>query len=149
MKNRYYRYFSKKNFGLIKNVLYDLLNKILGFSPSKICCLKSSEEIKKQNEYKGSEEMTKEQFELYKKIENEIEDIKKFLFWCGKRHHVEYVPKFRFDFLAKGKELFLHMNSSLSKSEENTFNIPIELQERIIEVVENYLDEKEEELRKI
>ena len=149
MKNRYYRYFSKKNFGLIKNVLYDLLNKILGFSPSKICCLKFSEEIKKQNEYKGSEEMTKEQFELYKKIENEIEDIKKFLFWCGKRHHGKYVSKFRFNFLTKGKELFIHRNSSLSTSEENTFNIPIELQERIIEVVENYLDEKEEELRKI
>lgn len=98
---------------------------------------------------KGSEGMTKEQFELYKKIENEIEDIKNFLFWCGKRHRGNCVPKFRFNFLTKGKELFIHLNSSLSKSEENTFNIPIELQERIIEVTENYLDEKEEELRKI
>lgn len=87
--------------------------------------------------------MTKEQFELYRKIENEIEDIRKFLFWCGKRYHGEYVSKFRFNFLTKGKELFIHRNSSLSKSEENTFNIPIELQERIIEVVENYLDEND------
>lgn len=47
MKNRYYRYFFKKDFGLIRNVLYDLLNKILGFSSSKVYCLKSSREIKK------------------------------------------------------------------------------------------------------
>lgn len=93
--------------------------------------------------------MTKEQFELYKKIENEIEDIRNFLFWCGKRYHGECVSKFRFNFLTKGKELFLHRNSSLCTLEEDTFNIPIELQERIIEVIENYLDEKEEELRKI
>lgn len=59
------------------------------------------------------------------------------------------MSKFRFNFLTKGKELFLHRNRSLSTLEENTFNIPTELQERIIEVVENYLDEKEEELRKI
>lgn len=93
--------------------------------------------------------MTKEQFEFYRKIENEIEDIRKFLFWCGKRYHGKCVSKFGFNFLTKGKELFIHRNSSLSTSEENIFNIPIKLQERIIEVVENYLDEKEEELRKI
>lgn len=31
--NRYYRYFLKKDYGLIKNAIYDLLNKFLGFSP--------------------------------------------------------------------------------------------------------------------
>lgn len=149
MKNRYYRYFSKKKFGLIKNVLYDLLNKIIGFSPSKICCLKSSEEIKKQNEYKGSERMTKEQFELYSKIENEIEDVRNFCFWCGNKYRNKYVNKKRFNIVTKFKSIFLHRKSHANTKEENTFYIPTELQERIIEVVENYLDEKEEELRKI
>ena len=79
--------------------------------------------------------MTKEQFEFYRKIENEIEDIRKFLFWCGKRYHGKCVSKFGFNFLTKGKELFIHRNSSLSTSEENTFNIPIKLQERIIEML--------------
>ena len=93
--------------------------------------------------------MTKEQFELYSKIEYEIKDVRNFCFWCGNKYRNKYINKNRFNIVTKFKNIFLYKKSHVNTKEENTFNIPIELQERIIEVVENYLDEKEEELRKI
>lgn len=93
--------------------------------------------------------MTKEQYEEYTKLDDKLKGVRDFCFWCGNRHHDKYVSTFYFNIITKGKELFLHRKCSTSLEENNTYQIPMDLQERIIQVVESYLDEKEQELLNI
>lgn len=93
--------------------------------------------------------MTKEQYELYQEKENEIKRVRDFCFWCGDKHKEIYSSRYFFDLVTKGKDLFLHRKCSGSSEKDNTYEIPKELQERIIKVTEDYLDEKEQELLNI
>ena len=94
--------------------------------------------------------MTKEQYEKYEKIEKEIKGVRRFCLWCGDKHRSKFVDvACYFKILTKGKKLSLLMENVCDSQESNTFDIPRDLQERIIEVVESYLDEKEAELESI
>ena len=93
--------------------------------------------------------MTKEQYEKYKKLDNELKDIRDFCFWCDKKNKKYDVCKRYFMLLVKRKKIFFYKLRYLSTDELNTYYIPLDLQDRIIDVVESYLDEKEEELRNI
>lgn len=93
--------------------------------------------------------MTKEQYEEYEILNNKLKGVRSFCEWCGNRYKDVYCSKFRFNILTKGKQLFLNRKWNTFQPQENIYEIPIELQERIIEVVENYLDEKEKELLNI
>lgn len=98
--------------------------------------------------------MTKEQYEKYKKLNEEVENIKNFLFYCGKRYrHSTYVKRFLFNILRVKifeKRFKLNMpNAPLWWDEDISLDIPEDLQERIIDVIEDYVDEKEKELEEI
>lgn len=98
--------------------------------------------------------MTKEQYEKYKKLNEEVENIKKFLFYCGKRYRYNiYIKRFLFNILRVkifGKRFKLNMpNAPLWGNEDRSLDIPEDLQDRIIDVIEDYVDEKEKELEEI
>lgn len=90
--------------------------------------------------------MTKEQYEKYTKINKEVENLKNFLMWCGKRYKDNNVGKYPFQINAKTKKLDLRSMLQFSSIPDNTYEISVELQNRIIKTIENYVDEKEKEL---
>ena len=97
--------------------------------------------------------MTTEQYEKYKEIREEIKPIKNFLEWCGTYPHKDLnVGKYRFSLrtlFSKNKGVALYREMYAAGVSDNTFEIPKELQNRIIAVVENYVEEKEMELERI
>lgn len=94
--------------------------------------------------------MTKEQYEEYTRINDEVKCLKKFLMWCGKRHKDNSVGKYPFKIDTKTKKFTLRRKwCSGSISADNTYEISVELQNRIIETIENYVDEKEQRLQEI
>lgn len=94
--------------------------------------------------------MTEKQFVKYREIQEEIDPIKEFLFWCGNRYHGNGFGKYRFK-LATCRKRFVLRRVGLAGGvvAGDTFKMPRELQERIIEVVEQYFDEKQKELDEI
>ena len=93
--------------------------------------------------------MTEGQFKKYREISDGLEPIKKFLFWCGIRYKNLSVGKYRFKIDAKKEKFNLLRIWHCWSIKENTYEIPVELQNRIIETIENYVEEKELELEKI
>ena len=89
--------------------------------------------------------MTEQQYYEYQKKKKELDEIKDFLFWCGKRHRKclgEYDSKIIVDKLLFGRVGFGAIGSQ-------NFVMPRELRDRVIAVVEQYVDEKELELQNI
>ena len=84
--------------------------------------------------------MTKEQFERYEKINKELAGVRGFLSWAGEKHRHTMIAKYRFS---------LKLIRHFSGESDNTFQIPLELQDRIIKIIEEYIDEKETELSEI
>ena len=94
--------------------------------------------------------MTIEQYEKYKKLEEEIKPVKDFLFWCGDRYKCEKVEcEYRFNIVTKLEDFFLHRKGGLGNVERNDYKIPEELQKRIVTVLEEYMDEVEKEMEEI
>lgn len=93
--------------------------------------------------------MTKQQYELYDKKKKQLEPVKKFLQWCGNRYHDKAVSKYSFSLRTIEKRFHLMRLWSSFDKEENTFTIPFDLQERIVAVIEDYVDEKEKEMEQI
>lgn len=93
--------------------------------------------------------MKKEQYEQYKKINDEIEHLKSFLMWCGKRYKDKFVGEYPFQIDAKTKKINLRSMLQFCSIPDNTYEISVELQNRIIETIEKYVDEKEQELQDI
>ena len=90
--------------------------------------------------------MTNEQFEKYQSLKKEIEPIKDFLEWCGKRYRCYGIGRYPMRLIKK--KFCIGRKGSLIM--DNTrVEIPIELQDRIIDVIEEYFDEKQKELEKI
>lgn len=92
--------------------------------------------------------MTKEQFEAYNKSKQEIKPVRDFLTWCGDKYHTKGICKYRFLIFGKRK-LFFQMKAHFMRREENLFEIPDDLQDEIIKVVERWVDKKEQELLEI
>ena len=93
--------------------------------------------------------MTHEKFNEYKKISDEIAGIKLFLQWCGDRYKDKTICKPFFNIIAKGKSFVLHKKYHLWSVEQNSYEIPHELQKRIVKVIEDYVDEREKELERL
>lgn len=92
--------------------------------------------------------MTERQYKRYQEIEAEIEDTKKFLSWCGNKYR-SYSGKYPFILRILRKGFALTAKRPWHSIDEATHYIPQELQERIIEVMEQYIDEKEQEKSEI
>lgn len=90
--------------------------------------------------------MNKEQYEKYTRINDEVEHLKSFLMWCGKRYKDKFVAKYPFQIDAKTKKFDLRSMLQFCSIPDNTYEISVELQNRIIETIEKYVDEKEQEL---
>jgi hypothetical protein len=94
--------------------------------------------------------MTEKQFAKYKKIQEELEPIKEFLFWCGNRYHNNCVGKYHFKIGTYRKHFALkRIGLAGGVVADDTFEMPYELQNRIVEVIEQYCDEKQKELDEI
>ena len=94
--------------------------------------------------------MTNEQYEKYKEIEKEIKPVKDFLFWSGMRYKNKTITGFyKFSIKRIKMNFSLYIHRYFCSIPENTYELPIELQNRIIEVIEKYVDEKEQEMANI
>lgn len=93
--------------------------------------------------------MTEEQFNRYEFISKEIKPIKDFLFWCGNKYAHWAGSQYDFGIVCAFQRFALRMKRRSSSDKENTYDIPWELQDRIIDVIEQYVDEKQKELEEI
>ena len=91
--------------------------------------------------------MTREQYKKYDKILEELRPVKRFLNWCGDRYKDKSVSKYRFRIITKAKQFFLYKDIYFARDKE--VEIPKDLQKRIVEVIEDWVDEKEQELKNI
>lgn len=92
--------------------------------------------------------MTEKQYKRYQEIETEIKDTKCFLGWCGNKYH-SYQGKYPFIVRMLRKGFALVAKRPWKNIDEATYYIPQELQKRIIDVMEQYIDEKEQEKNEI
>lgn len=92
--------------------------------------------------------MTKKQYIEYTEKSKEIEEIKRFLYWCGVKYHCKCIAQYPFR-IGKAKKFNLRMERHFCEEYENTYKIPDELQGKIIDVIENYVEQKEKELEDI
>ena len=89
--------------------------------------------------------MTKDQFEKYQKIEQEIAPVRAFLFWCGDRYKEPTVGEKPFSIKTTFKRFCLRRQFHGCTESDNLFEIPHDLQCRLVKVMEEYLDEREKE----
>ena len=90
--------------------------------------------------------MTNEQFEKYQALKKEIEPIKEFLEWCGKKYRCYGIEHYPMRLIKKKFSIGRKGNLTMDNTR---VEIPIELQDQIIDVIEEYFDEKLKELEKI
>ena len=90
--------------------------------------------------------MTNEQFNKYQSLKKEIEPIKSFLEWCGKRYKCCFIGQYPMRLI---KKKFSIGQKGIGAIDSTIVEIPIELQDRIIDIIEKYVDEKQKELEKI
>lgn len=90
--------------------------------------------------------MTEKQYKKYTELKKEIEPLKNFLFWCGKKYRCTSVGHYQTRIL---KKKFCVGRVGCGCIENTEVKLPDELQDRIIEVIENYVDEKQKELDEI
>lgn len=83
--------------------------------------------------------MTEKQFNEYKKISEEIKPIKEFLKFCGDKYAHWAGSQYNFALTIK-KPL---------RNGNDIYELPWVLQDRIIDVIEQYVDEKQKELDEI
>ena len=86
-------------------------------------------------------------YKKYDKILEELRPVKWFLNWCGDRYKDKSVSKYRFRIITKAKQFFLYKDIYFARDKE--IEIPKDLQKRIVEVIEDWVDEKEQELKNI
>lgn len=89
--------------------------------------------------------MTKEQYDKYEEIKKDLEPIKDFLFYCGNKYHEKGVFYFLTKLIIK-RQFRIGTRKSMDNIE---FVVPRDLHNRIIDVIEQYVDEKEKEMEEI
>ena len=92
--------------------------------------------------------MTEQQYKDYERISKELKPIKDFLFWCGERYKCDSVGKYDCRLITKVKDFLIGRKGNRA-IESTEVELSDELQDRIIEVVEDYVAEKEKELEQI
>lgn len=90
--------------------------------------------------------MTNEQFNKYQTLKEEIKPLIEFLEWCGKRYRHNFIGQYNMRLI---KKKFRIGRKGVGAIEDTIVEIPFELQDRIIDVIEQYIDEKQNELEKI
>ena len=93
--------------------------------------------------------MTEEQYKKYTKINEEVQTLKNFLSWCGNKYKNKFTGKYPFKIDAKTKKFDLRSMLQFCSIPDNTYEISVELQSRIIETIEKYVGEKELEMESI
>ena len=89
--------------------------------------------------------MTKEQYNKYKQIEAELEPIIDFLFYCGNKYHEKGVRYFLSRLIIK-RQFRIGTRKNM---DNNEFDVPRDLHDKIIDIIEQYVDEKEKEMQEI
>jgi hypothetical protein len=87
--------------------------------------------------------MTELQYQKYRLLKEEIEPIKNFLFWCGSKYHGKSISHYGMRLI---KKKFNIGRKGYGATPDTEVTIPSELQERIVEVIEQWVDEKQREL---
>lgn len=87
--------------------------------------------------------MTELQYQKYRLLKEEIEPIKNFLSWCGNKYRDKYVSFYGMRLIKKEFKIGRKGYGAIPNTE---VTIPYELQERIVEVIEQWVDEKQREL---
>ena len=93
--------------------------------------------------------MTEEQYKKYERLYSELQPVKTFLSWCGDRYKNQSTSKFQFKIITKAKNFFLYRKWYAATIKENTFEIPEDLQKRIIALIEEWVEEKENKMKNI
>lgn len=89
--------------------------------------------------------MTKEQYDKYEEIKKDLEPIKDFLFYCGNKYHEKGVCSFLSKLIIK-RQFRIGTRKNMDNIE---FVVPRDLHNKIIDVIEQYVDEKEKEMEEI
>lgn len=95
--------------------------------------------------------MTEQKYKEYEKLYNEIRPLKNFLTWCGDEFRCRETHPFAFMFHLHAKSIRLHREKGdgfygqlISECE-----IPASIQRKIVALVEEYVKQKEEEMRNL
>lgn len=91
--------------------------------------------------------MTEKQYRDYCHLKQEIEPIKNFLFWCGNKYICKGVNRYKFSLVALFKRIAVQFISPSGEKEK--CELPPELQNEIIKVIEDYVTKKEQEIKEI
>ena len=92
--------------------------------------------------------MTEGQYEEYRKKKEELNQIKEFLYWCGIKYKSDYVSKYKARLIGR-KAVIKIGRKGIGAIKGMEVDLPKELQDKIIGVIEDYVDEKETELSEI
>ena len=87
--------------------------------------------------------MTEKQYEQYRVIKKEIDNLKSFLFACGVKYR-KTTGRFPTKFIRRGEKVKMYDGCGCCE-----YDISPTLQKRIIATIEQYVDEKHEELNQI
>lgn len=87
--------------------------------------------------------MTEKQYEQYGEIKKEIDNLEVFLFFCGVKYR-KTTCRFPTKLIRRGEKVKMHNGCNCSECD-----ISPTLQKRIIATIEQYVDEKHEELNQI
>lgn len=91
--------------------------------------------------------MTEKLYKKYKKIKEEIEPVKDFLYWCGDKYFHKGATRQRFLFIVRLEKIAIKITSFFTG--EKQYELPSELQDEIVKVMEDYIAKKEMELEKL
>lgn len=92
--------------------------------------------------------MTEAQYEKYVKIKEEIEPVKNMLFWCGNRYANKLsLCRYLIRAILRPKLLLGRIGCGCISSEE--YELPKELQDKLIMVMEEWVADKEKQLESI
>ena len=87
--------------------------------------------------------MTEKQYEQYREIKKEIDNLKSFLLACGVKYR-KTTGRFPTKLIRRGERVKMYNGCNCCE-----YDISPTLQKRIIATIEQYVDEKHEELNQI
>lgn len=91
--------------------------------------------------------MRKQQYEEYTKIKDEVDNLKGFLFWCGKKYRS---CGSHFPTRVIGRKVRISVGrKSIGVISATEISLPAELQEAIIDVIEKYVEQREKDMEAI
>ena len=92
--------------------------------------------------------MTEGQYEEYKNKKEELNPIKEFLYWCGIKYKGIHINQYKARLIGKRYVIKIGRKGRGAIGETKV-DLPKDLQDKIIGVIEDYVEEKEKELSDI